>query len=147
MTFNNPLQVRLYESNEGGFTSCGQHMQLAYGEVAFDACVEEVLSIATESDIHEARLVSLDNHIVRFGLKHPRHISGMRTTRRSNSEHRWFTLEFKMSPGMANLMAFDAFVKQVCALALLFPHLVEDDLVPKHFVDEMAQKCRPKTKA
>lgn len=147
MTFKNPLQVRLYESHEEGFTSHGQHVQLAYGEVAFDACVGEVLSITTESDPHEVRIVSLDNHIVRFGLKHPRHIAGMQTTRRSNREHRWFTLEFKMSPGVANLMAFDAFVKQVCALAMLYSHLVEDDLVLKHFVDETALKCHLKTKA
>lgn len=147
MAFNNPLQVRLYESNEEGFTSRGQHRQLAYGEVKFATCVEEVLSIATESGSEKARIVSLDNHIVRIGIEHPRHLTGMRTTSTSNSEHRWFTLEFRPMLGVDNLSAFYTLVKQVCALALLYPDLARGDLVLKHFIDEMARKCRPQIEA
>ena len=147
MTFNNPLQVRLYESNEEGFTSRGQHRQIAYGDVRFAQCVHEVLSIVTASGLHKARIISLDNHIVRIGIEHPRHLTGMRTTSTSNNEHRWFTLEFRPMVGVDNLAEFYMLVQQVCALTLLYPDLMGDDLVLRHFVDEMVRKCQLKTMA
>ena len=140
-TLINPLQVRLYESHEKGFTSFGQHHQMAFGSVEFATCIVEVLSILTIPQ-HETQIVTFDKDVLRIGHIRPRHLAGMRSHRLSNEQHHWFTLEFKF-PMMTAREPFYKLLEQVCALTLLSPKLVGDPAV-QCSIDAMIAQYRSK---
>lgn len=144
-SFRNPLQVRLYESHEEGFTAAGQHLQMCLGDVEFSYCIEDVLAMLAEPDC-KTRIVTFDNDIVRIGREKVRHLSGMRTTRVSNAGHKWYTMEFKPMMGMNNAASFRLFLLQICALVALTPQLVQDEAV-RYNIDQMVAQHSSRTLA